>query len=131
MFENEPTKNIYLKEIHDFLVEAGWEDCEYGQYLSKDREFKIYVGYDRDDDRFIVRSALFRLFDRWANSGSQEYLGTVEEVIEFFKGKYVVSAFEEIVSIIEDDIDYETKRLDPKTYERVLKIVDIVDEEEP
>lgn len=103
----------------------GWEDCEYGQYLSKDREFKIYVGYDTDYARFIVRSALFRLFDRWVNSGSEEYFGTVDEVIEFLKGKYVVSAFEEIVGILEDNIDYKTKRLDPNTYECVLKIADI------
>lgn len=129
MFENEYTKNEYLKEIHDFLMNDGWEDCEYGQYLSKDREFKIYVGYDKDDARFIVRSAIFRFFDRWANSGSEEYFGTVEAVIKFLKGEYVVSAFDEIVSILEDSVDYETKRLDSKTYERVLKIVDIADEE--
>ena len=128
MVENEHTKNECLREIHDFLVNDGWEDCEYGQYLSKDREFKIYVGYDEDYARFIVRSAIFRLFDRWANSGSEEYFGTVEAVIKFLKGEYVVSAFEEIVGILEDNINYETKRLDPKTYERVLKIVDIVDE---
>lgn len=125
MIENEYAKNECLKEIHDFLVNDGWEDCEYGQYLSKDREFKIYVGYDTGYDRFIVRSALFRFFDRWANSGSEEYFGTVDEVIEFLKGMYVVSAFEEIVGILEDNIDYKTKRLDPNTYECVLKIVDI------
>ena len=110
------------------MADEGWEDCEYGQYLSKDREFKIYVGYDEYYARFIVRSAIFKFFDRWANSGSEEYFDTVDAVITFLKGEYVVSAFDEIVGILEDDIDYETKRLDPKAYERVLKIVDIVDE---
>lgn len=128
MFENEPTKNIYLKEIHDFLVEAGWEDCEYGQYLSKDREFKIYVGYDEDNARFIVRSAIFRFFDRWANSGSQEYFGTVDEVIEFLKGKYVASAFEEIISIIEDGIIYNTKEMDDVTYKAVIDMIDTAED---
>ena len=125
MVENEYTKNNCLKKIHDFLVEAGWEDCEYGQYLSKDREFKIYVGYDEYYARFIVRSAIFKFFDRWANSGSEEYFDTVDAVITFLKGEYVVSAFDEVSQLIEDDIDYETKKLDDKTYRTIIKIIDM------
>lgn len=124
MVENEYTKNNCLKEIHDFLMKNEWVDLKYGEYLSKDYKFKIKVFMQ--GNKFVVRSAILSIYDRWANSGSEECFGTVDAVIKFLKGEYVVSAFDEIVGILEDDIDYETKRLDPKTYKRVLKIVDIV-----
>lgn len=116
-----------LMKIHEYLISSGWEDCEYGQYLSEDRQFKIFVAYDDYYCRFIVRSAIFPLFDRWANSGAENYFNTADETMKFLRGSYVAAALEEIITVAEDGVD-ESGDIDEDTYNFVSGIISLATE---
>lgn len=119
-----------LKKIHDFLMDNGWIDLGYdcGEYISKDYKFKISVTYDTEKEKFLIRTAILPIFDRWANSGSDHYQNTVESCINFLKGEYATEAFKEINFMLEDEIDSITGNIDNDAYELMSKIIDLVTE---
>ncbi len=117
-----------LKTIHNFLIMNGWIDLGYGcmEYLSKDYKFKIAIGYNQKD-KFYVRSAILSTYDRWANSGAEDYFCTCDEVISFLNGRYILSAFDaDVISILEDGYTDDGK-MDEETYKLVLEIIDLLD----
>lgn len=116
-----------IGKIHKFLIDNGWNDLGYGDYLSKDYKFKIGVYYNSESGNYTVRSAILTWYDRWANSGSEEDLNTEDDVIKFFKGRYIVSALEEIMSTVEDGLS-EDGDMNEETYKLVCDILDAVEE---
>ena len=119
-----------LKLIHYFLTEHGWVDLGYdcGEYVSQDHKFKISVTYDKEKEKFLVRTAILPIFDRWANSGSDHYFNTYKECIKFLKGEYAVSAFDEVNSLLKDDIEVDDGRIDKDAYDLISKMIDLVTE---
>ena len=113
-----------INAIHEFLIQNGWDDIGYGEYLSEDHKFKIYVGYNEGEDKYIVRSAILPIFDRWANSGCDDYFDTSEEVIEFLKGECFLAAYSEVVALIDDGI--KDGIIAEETYKLITNIIDVV-----
>lgn len=98
-----------LKKITSWLIDNGWVDVSYGDrtdFLSSDMKFKtrIYI-VKKPNPEFKVDVAMLCTFDRWANSGIITRYSTCNEVIEFFKGEYKISAFEETLSLLRDEIE--------------------------
>ena len=116
-----------MEEIHEFLIRNGWIDLKYGEYMSKDGMFKIAVLYDEEEKRFIVRSAILRFFDRWANSGFEESFSQKDEVITCLKGRYITNAFWEINTIFEDRISSDGE-LDKESYQIITRIIERIGE---
>lgn len=114
-----------MEEIHEFLLSNGWIDLKYGEYMSRDGVFKIAVLYDEEYKCFIVRSAILALFDRWANSGFEEYFSQKDEVITYLKGRYVIDAFREINQVLEDGISY-SGELNKESYQNIIRIIELV-----
>lgn len=112
-----------LKMIGKYLTENGWEDC--GEYISKDYKFIIDVQYDASKKKFLIRSAILPIFDRWANSGAANYFDTYEECIEFLKGKYIIESFKEINFLLEDEIDRDG-HIEDNAYNLITKIINLV-----
>ena len=114
-----------LNAIHEYLISNKWIDLKYGQYMSRDGVFKIYVVYDEEESAFLVRSAILPLFDRWANSGSEVYLESSDDVISFLKGKYVLLACEELSAMLEEEIE-SNGEITADAYNTVVRIIDMV-----
>lgn len=117
--------NAGLKKIHEYLMKNEWVDLKYGEYLSKDYKFKIEVFMS--GNKFVVRSAILSIYDRWANSGSEDEFSTCDDVITFLNGKYVLAALDEVAGILDDGIDADGK-MDRNTYKFVLAIIDLLDD---
>lgn len=119
-----------LKIVHYFLTENGWVDLGYdcGEYVSQDYKFKISATYDEEKEKFLVRTAILPIFDRWANSGSEHYFNIYKECIKFLKGEYAVSAFDEVNSMLEDEIEFDDGQIDKDAYDLISKMIELVTE---
>lgn len=93
-----------MENIKKSLIENGYEIFE------SNEDYKIEGNNDilnilimkKDENKYLVRNAILCYFDRWANSGTEFYANSENEVIKYFsdKDKCVVDAVSELVSTI-------------------------------
>lgn len=124
-----------LTKITDWLIETGWKCNTFGnvtEFFSPDERFiaRVYISnYTKSDicsPEFIVEVAMLCTFNRWADSGVMTQYSTDEEVIEFFKGEYKISAFEETLSLLRDEIgnDFKLSSKSDKLLDTMIASVD-------
>ena len=115
-----------MNNIHNFLSQNGWKDIGFGEYISQDNMFKIFIDYQDDLKQYLIRCAILPLFDRWANSGSDAIFSDYEEAITYLKGAYILDACSELNAIVEDNMQNDT--FDDKTHKLICDIIDLVTE---
>lgn len=110
-----------MKKIKTFLLKNGYEIYESDYEIEGNNEFLhilITKNTKAGKGKYLVRNAVRCHFDRWANSGTEFYTNSEDDVINYFsdKNKCIPDAVKELVySVVEeaawDNSDENIKRM--------------------
>lgn len=96
--------------------------------IEGNNEFLHILVAKKDDGKYLIRNAVRCYFDRWANSGTEFYVNSEDEVINYFsdKNKYIPDAVKELVyAVVEeavwDNSDEDIRRMIDGLYSLVDK----------
>lgn len=94
-----------MEKIKKFLVDSGYDIYELYNVIEGNNEFLHILIMKKDKERYLVRNAVRCYFDRWANSGTEFYANSEDEVIDYFsdKNKCIPDAVKELVYSITED----------------------------
>ncbi len=111
-----------MDKIRRFLLENGYE--LWGESENTIDGFNKYlrIMVVKKDDGFIIKNAILYCFDRWANSGTEVFVKSEDEVISYFStpGKCIKDAVSELVETICEDAGSNND------YSKVSKMIDIL-----
>ena len=96
-----------MEKIKNFLVENGYYLYELDNVIEGNNEFLHILIAKKDDGKYLIRNAVRCYFDRWANSGTEFYVNSEDEVIRYFsdKNKCIPDAVEELVlTVVEEAV---------------------------
>lgn len=117
-----------MKNIKNFLIKSGYEIYEMNDAIEGNNEFLHILIVKKDQEKYLVRNAIRCYFDRWANSGTEFYVNSEDEVIRYFsdKNKCIPDAVNELVcSVVEealwDNSDENIRKMIDELYSLVCK----------
>lgn len=94
-----------MRKIEQWMTQNGFDvHTPYDEHsvTSGNNDICVVMIVPKEDGRFMVRSALLPLFDRWANSGYEVIVDSEEDVIKYLKSQYLFDAAREIISDVVD-----------------------------
>lgn len=97
-----------MQMIEQWMDQNGFEvHTPYAKYsvTSGNNDICVVMIVPKEDGRFMIRSALLPLFDRWANSGSEVFVDSENDVIRYLESSYLYDAAKEIISDVMDRCD--------------------------
>ena len=116
-----------MEKVKKYLVDAGYSTYEMDNVIEGNNEF-LHIFICKKEDKYLVRNAARCFFDRWANSGTEFYVNSEDDVINYFadKNKRIPDAVEELVySIVEeavwDNSDENIRKMIDSLYSLVCK----------
>lgn len=91
-----------MKNIKGFLIESGYEIYEFNNVIEGNNEFLHILIMKNDEEKYLIRNAIRCYFDRWANSGTEFFVNSEDEVIKYFsdKNKCIPDAVNELITAI-------------------------------
>lgn len=117
-----------MEKIKRFLVDNGYELYELDNVIEGNNEFLHILIVKQDEGKYLIRNAIRCYFDRWANSGTEFYANSEDEVINYFsdKNKCIPDAVEELVlAVVEkaiwDNSDEKIRKMIDELYSLVNK----------
>ena len=93
-----------MNKIKKFLTDNKFDIYEMNNIIEGNNEF-LHIFICKKEDKYLVRNAVRCYFDRWANSGTEFYTNSEDDVINYFadKNKCIPDAVEELVySVVEE-----------------------------
>lgn len=117
-----------MEKIKSFLIENGYELYKSDNIIEGNNKILHILIVKKAERKYLVRNAVECYFDRWANSGTEFYVSSENEVIQYFsdKNKCIPDAVQELIyTIVEDAVwnnsDKNIKKMIGKLYSLVRK----------
>lgn len=119
---------MIMENIKNFLIKSGYEIYELNDAIEGNNEFLHILIVKKDHEKYLIRNAIRCYFDKWANSGTEFYVNSEDEVIRYFsdKNKCIPDAVNELVcSVVEealwDNSDENIRKMIDELYSLVCK----------
>lgn len=97
-----------MSKIEQWMTQNGFDvHTQYKEHsvTSGNNDICVVLIAPKEDGRFMVRSALVPLFDRWANSGYETIVDSEDDVIKYLESQYLYDAAKEIIRDVMDRCD--------------------------
>lgn len=95
-----------MNKIKKFLTGNKFDIYEMNNVIEGNNEF-LHIFICKKEGKYLVRNAARCFFDRWANSGTEFYVSSEDDVINYFsdKNKCIPDAVKELVySVVEEAV---------------------------
>ncbi len=111
-----------MKKIKEFLLNNKYEIYEdkLNNIIEGNNEFLHILVMKKDEGKYLVRNAIGCYFDRWANSGTEFWVNSEDEVIKYFseKTKCITDAVGELVYTVIEESEW------ANSDEKIRKMID-------